>query len=87
MLFTSTFTFTLSCSGSHVVLLLVKKYPNIKVVCFDKLDYCSCLANLEELDPLPNYKFGTFYCLLSFSILYRLFYTNYEQFCLDNSQG
>lgn len=43
--------------GSHVVLLLVKKYPNIKIVCFDKLDYCACLANLNELNGLPNYKF------------------------------
>jgi len=43
--------------GSHVVLLLVKKYPNIKIVNFDKLDYCACLANLEEVAHLPNYKF------------------------------
>ena len=50
----------LLCSGSHVVLLLVKKYPNIKVVCFDKLDYCSCKANIDELNDKPNYKFGEF---------------------------
>lgn len=43
--------------GSHVVLLLVKKYPNIKVVNFDKLDYCACIENLNEVANLPNYKF------------------------------
>ena len=28
-----------------------------QVVCFDKLDYCSSLRNLEEVSHLPNYKF------------------------------
>jgi len=28
--------------GSHVVILLTKKYPNCKIVNFDRLDYCSC---------------------------------------------
>lgn len=27
------------------------------MVVYDRLDYCSCLENLSELDPLPNYKF------------------------------
>jgi len=43
--------------ASHVVLLFVKKYPNIKVVNFDRLDYCSCLANLDDIKDYPNYKF------------------------------
>jgi dTDP-glucose 4,6-dehydratase len=43
--------------ASHVVLLLVKKYPNYKIVNYDKLDYCSCLANLKEIETSPNYKF------------------------------
>lgn len=43
--------------GSHAVLLLVKKYPHIKVVNMDRLDYCSCLGNLEEIKDYPNYKF------------------------------
>lgn len=43
--------------ASHVVLLFVKKYPNIKVVNFDRLDYCSCLANVDEISSYPNYKF------------------------------
>lgn len=43
--------------GSHVVILLVKKYPNIRVINFDRLDYCSCLENLDEIKDYPNYKF------------------------------
>jgi len=43
--------------GSHAAILLAKKYPQYKVVVYDKLDYCSCLANLSELEPLPNFKF------------------------------
>jgi len=43
--------------ASHVVILLATKYPHLKIVNFDKLDYCSCLENLEEVEHLPNYKF------------------------------
>jgi UDP-glucose 4,6-dehydratase len=43
--------------ASHVVILLAKKYPNIRVINFDKLDYCACIGNLEEVASLPNYKF------------------------------
>jgi UDP-glucose 4,6-dehydratase len=43
--------------ASHVVILLCKKYPKYKILNFDRLDYCSCLANLEEVASLPNYKF------------------------------
>ncbi|KAJ1379918.1 hypothetical protein B484DRAFT_426299, partial [Ochromonadaceae sp. CCMP2298] len=43
--------------ASHVVLLLVKKYPECKIVNFDRLDYCSCLENLDEIKDYPNYKF------------------------------
>jgi len=43
--------------GSHVAILLCKKYPDYNIVVYDKLDYCSCLANLEEIDKLPNFKF------------------------------
>jgi UDP-glucose 4,6-dehydratase len=35
----------------------VKKYPQYKIVNFDKLDYCSCLKNLEEISAYPNYTF------------------------------
>ena len=37
--------------------LLAKKYPKYKVVVYDKLDYCSCLANLDEISRLKNFKF------------------------------
>lgn len=43
--------------GSHVVRLLVKKYPNYKVVNFDKLTYAGNLANLTDIENEPNYCF------------------------------
>eukprot|EP00286_Rhodomonas_abbreviata_P025876 CAMPEP_0181313146 /NCGR_PEP_ID=MMETSP1101-20121128/14092_1 /TAXON_ID=46948 /ORGANISM="Rhodomonas abbreviata, Strain Caron Lab Isolate" /LENGTH=91 /DNA_ID=CAMNT_0023420079 /DNA_START=21 /DNA_END=293 /DNA_ORIENTATION=- len=43
--------------ASHVCILLAKKYPQFKIVNFDRLDYCSCLANLDEIKDYPNYKF------------------------------
>ena len=43
--------------GSHAVILFVKKYPQYKIVNFDRLDYCSCLSNLDDVKEYPNYKF------------------------------
>jgi UDP-glucose 4,6-dehydratase len=43
--------------GSHVVMLLVKKYPQFNIINFDRLDYCSCIENLDEIKNYPNYKF------------------------------
>jgi len=43
--------------ASHVVIRLVNKYPQYKVVNFDKLDYCSSLKNLHSIADKPNYKF------------------------------
>jgi len=43
--------------ASHVAILLAKKYPQYNVVVYDKLDYCACLKNLDELKELPNFKF------------------------------
>jgi len=43
--------------ASHVAILLCKKYPQYKIVVFDKLDYCACLENLCEIRDLPNFKF------------------------------
>jgi UDP-glucose 4,6-dehydratase len=43
--------------ASHVAILLCTKYPQYKVVVYDRLDYCSCLENLSEVEPLPNFKF------------------------------
>lgn len=38
-------------------MLLVKKYPNYRIVNFDKLDYCSSLKNIESISECPNYTF------------------------------
>ena len=43
--------------ASHVVIELCKKYPQYRIVNFDKVDYCSCVKNLEEVASLPNYRF------------------------------
>lgn len=43
--------------GSNAVIHFVKKYPQYKIVNFDKLDYCSSLRNVEEVENYPNYKF------------------------------
>lgn len=40
-----------------MAILLCTKYPQYKIVVYDNLDYCACLANLEELADLPNFKF------------------------------
>lgn len=36
---------------------MVKKYPQYKIVNFDKLDYCSSLKNLDSIKDAPNYSF------------------------------
>lgn len=43
--------------GSHVVRLFVKKYPDVKIVNLDKLTYAGNLANLRDIEKLPNYEF------------------------------
>lgn len=43
--------------ASNVLQLLVSKYPRIRFVNYDILDYCSCLKNVENLNNEPNYKF------------------------------
>ena len=50
-------TIFLGFIASHVAILLCKKYPQYNIVVFDRLDYCSCLENLDELKELPNFKF------------------------------
>lgn len=42
--------------ASHVVILLVEKYPQYNIVILDRLDYCACLENLDCLKDRPNYK-------------------------------
>jgi len=43
--------------GSHVVRLMVNKYPNYRIVNFDKLTYAGNLKNLEDVENAPNYVF------------------------------
>ena len=43
--------------GSHVVRLLVSKYPNYHVINLDKLTYAGNLANLKDVENASNYKF------------------------------
>ncbi len=43
--------------GSHVVRLFVTKYPEYKIVNLDKLTYAGNLANLKDIEKLPNYVF------------------------------
>ncbi|AGE49559.1 GDP-L-fucose synthase 2 [Acanthocystis turfacea Chlorella virus Can0610SP] len=43
--------------GSHVVMKLVQRYPECKVVVLDKMDYCATLNNLATVRDAPNFKF------------------------------
>lgn len=43
--------------GSHVIRLLVKKYPDYKIVNIDKLTYAGNLKNLKDIENFPNYFF------------------------------
>jgi dTDP-glucose 4,6-dehydratase len=43
--------------GSHLVRLLVKKYPNYRIVNVDKLTYAGNLENLKDIENEENYAF------------------------------
>lgn len=46
--------------GSNTLVWLVKKYPEIKFVCLDKLAYCASTKNFDEISDqkqYPNFKF------------------------------
>ena len=43
--------------GSHLVHLLVTKYPDYQIINLDKLTYAGNLANLKEIENHPNYIF------------------------------
>ncbi|MBO7396649.1 MAG: dTDP-glucose 4,6-dehydratase, partial [Bacteroidales bacterium] len=43
--------------GSHVVRLLVNKYPEYRIINLDKLTYAGNLANLKDIEDKPNYRF------------------------------
>lgn len=58
--------------GSNAVIHFVKKYPQYKIVNYDKIDYCSSLRNVEEVANAPNYKFVKGNILSSDFILFIL---------------
>ena len=43
--------------GSHVVRLMVRKYPDYRIINLDKLTYAGNLANLKDVENEPNYRF------------------------------
>ncbi len=43
--------------GSHLVRLMVNKYPDYQIINLDKLTYAGNLANLKDIENKPNYKF------------------------------
>ena len=43
--------------GSHVVRLMVNKYPDYRIINLDKLTYAGNLANLHDVEDKPNYVF------------------------------
>ena len=43
--------------GSHLVRLLVNKYPDYRIINVDKLTYAGNLANLKDIENKPNYHF------------------------------
>ncbi len=43
--------------GSHLVRLMVNKYPDYRIVNLDKLTYAGNLANLSDVEDKPNYVF------------------------------
>ena len=43
--------------GSHLVRLMVNKYPDYKIVNLDKLTYAGNLANLTDIENAANYEF------------------------------
>jgi dTDP-glucose 4,6-dehydratase len=43
--------------GSHVIRLFVNKYPNYKIINFDKLTYAGNLSNLIDVENESNYEF------------------------------
>jgi len=43
--------------GSHVVRLLVKKYPRYRVINIDALTYAGNLENIKDIETYPNYIF------------------------------
>ena len=43
--------------GNYVVRLFVNKYPEYHIINLDKLTYAGNLANLRDIEGMPNYTF------------------------------
>ena len=43
--------------GSHLVRLMVNKYPEYRIINVDKLTYAGNLSNLKDIEEKPNYRF------------------------------
>jgi dTDP-glucose 4,6-dehydratase len=43
--------------GSHLVRLMVKKYPDYRIINLDALTYAGNLENLRDVESYPNYEF------------------------------
>ena len=43
--------------GSHLVRLMVNKYPDYHIINLDKLTYAGNLENLSDVEDKPNYTF------------------------------
>lgn len=43
--------------GSHLVRLMVNKYPEYRIINLDKLTYAGNLANLKDVENKSNYVF------------------------------
>ena len=57
--------------GSHVVRLMVNKYPDYQIYNLDKLTYAGNLANLKDIEARPNYHFVKA-DICDFDLIYRL---------------
>lgn len=43
--------------GSNVIVYLTEKYPKVKWVCLDKVNYCGSIQNVKEVMNAPNFTF------------------------------
>lgn len=43
--------------GSHLIRLMVRKYPNCRIINLDALTYAGNLENLKDVEGAPNYEF------------------------------
>lgn len=64
--------------GSHVVRLFANKYPECKIINLDKLTYAGNLANLKDVENLPNYKFVKM-DICDFDAFYKLMQTEHVE--------